>query len=383
MYKYRLYPSKKQLELLFESFNICKTIYNELLKLSIDEYKITGRTLRCYNYNKYLTGKHKELHSQVKQNVSDRVHKSFQNFFRRAKDPICKKKGFPRFKSSIHSITYPQSGFKFVSERRLYVSKIGNIPIVLHRIPKGKIKTMTIKRNKAGQWFVIFASEINIKPIKHKSKEQVGIDVGLERFATISNGITIDNPRHIKKAEERLKRLQRNVGRKIKESKNMQKAIHILAIQHLKVANQRKDFLHKTSRMLINNYSFISIENLSINGMVQNRHLAKHINDASWGDFIRMLEYKAVTSGSRLVKVDPRNTSKICSKCGAIADMPLNQRQFNCPACGFVCHRDLNASINILKVGRDSPEPNARGHGVRPSHLKAVVDETGTTQGNI
>jgi len=163
----------------------------------------------------------------------------------------------------------------------------------------------------------------------------------------------------------------------------MQKAIHILAIQHLKVANQRKDFLHKTSRMLINNYSFISIENLSINGMVQNRHLAKHINDASWGDFIRMLEYKAVTSGSRLVKVDPRNTSKICSKCGAIADMPLNQRQFNCPACGFVCHRDLNASINILKVGRDSPEPNARGHGVRPSHLKAVVDETGTTQGNI
>jgi len=383
MYQYRLYPSRKQTELLFNSFKTCKTIYNELLELSIETYKTSGKTLKCYDYNKHLTGKHRELHSQVKQNISDRVYKSFQNFFRRAKDSLYKKKGFPRFKSSIHSITYPQSGFKFISQRRLHVSKIGNVPIVLHRIPKGKIKALTIKRNKAGQWFAIFSCEIDIKPVKHKSKEQVGIDVGLEQFATISNGIAIDNPRHIKKAEERLNRLQRRVSRKIKGSKNRRKAIHLLAVQHLKVANQRTDFLHKLSKEITQKYGFIAVEKLNINGMVKNHHLAKHITDASWDTFIRMLEYKAVTSGSRLVKINPRNTSKTCSKCGAIADISLNQRQFNCPACGFVCHRDLNASINILKVGRDSPEPNACGHGVRPSHLKAVVDEAGTTQGNI
>jgi putative transposase len=354
-------------------------IYNELLELSIDTYKSSGKTLRCYDYNKHLTGKHKELQSQMKQNISDRVHKAFQNFFRRNKDPSCKKKGFPRFKSRVHSITYPQSGFKFLSERKLHVSKIGNIPIILHRVPKGKIKTLTIKRNKAGQWFAVFSCEVDIKKPVHKSKETAGIDVGLERFATISNGKTIDNPRHIKKAEERLKRLQRKVSRKIKGSRNRKKAIHLLAVQHVKVANQRNDFMHKTSRMLVNKYSFIAVEKLNVNGMVKNHHLAKHISDASWDAFIRMLEYKAVTSGSRLVKVNPRNTSKTCSRCGAIIGMPLNQRQFNCSVCGFVCHRDLNAAINILKVGRDSPEPNARGHDVRPSSVKAVVDEAGTT----
>ena len=362
MYQYRLYPSQKQKGLLFDSFMVCKTIYNELLELSIDTYKTSGKTLRCYDYNKHLTGKHRDLHSQVKQNISDRVHKAFQSFFRRTKDPSCKKKGFPRFKSRVHSITYPQSGFRFISQKRLHVSKIGNIPIILHRMPKGKAKTMTIKMNKAGQWFAVFSCEVNSKPVQPQSKEQVGIDVGLEHFATISNGETVDNPRHIKKAEERLKRLQRKVSRKVKGSRNRRKAIHLLAVQHVKVTNQRNDFLHKLSRTIVQHYGFIAVEDINVNGMLHTHRLAKHISDASWDAFIRMLEYKAVTSGSRLVKINSRNTSKTCSRCGTITDMPLNQRQFSCPQCGFVCHRDLNASINILKVGRDSPEPKARGH---------------------
>lgn len=378
MYRYRIYPSRKQKDRLFMAFYICKEIYNELLELNIHSYNLFGKTLNRFDYNKLLSGKYSEIHSQVKQNISDRVAKAFQNFFRRAKDQTCKEKGFPRFKSKIHSITYPQGGFKFVSDRRLYLSKIGNVPIVLHRIPKGKLKTLTIKKNKAGQWFAIFACEIDIESVRHQSKEQVGIDVGLENFATISNGITIENPRHIKKAEERLKRLQRSVSRKIKGSRNRRKAIHLLAVQHVRIANQRTDFLHKLSRNIVQQYGFIAVENLNIKGMVRNHCLAKHISDASWSEFIRYLEYKAVMSGSKLVKVDPRNTSKTCSKCGAVAEMPLNQRQFSCPNCGFVCHRDLNASINILKVGQGLPELNARGHDVRPSHLKAVMDEAGT-----
>jgi putative transposase len=378
MYKYRMYPSIKQKDRLFKTFIICKEIYNEILELSIKTYKETGKTPSEFDYNTLLVGMHKEVFSQVKQNVSDRVAKAFKNFFRRVKDPTCKGKGFPRFKSKIHSITYPQKGFKFVSDRKLHLSKIGNVPIVLHRVPKGRLKTLTVKRNKVGQWFAIFACEVEVKPVKHQSKEQIGIDIGLENFATISNGMTIENPKHLIKTEERLKRLQRQLSRKTKGSANRRKAKFRLAKQHIKVANQRSDFLHKLSRNIADKYSFIAVENLNIKGMIHNHYLAKHISDASWNEFIRYLEYKAVTSGSRLVKVNPRNTSKTCSKCGAIADMPLEKRQFNCANCGFVCHRDLNASINILKVGQGLPEPNARGHGVRPSDGKAVVDETGT-----
>lgn len=377
MYKYRLYPSKKQNESLFNNFKICKEIYNNLLELSIKTYKETGKTLRKFDYNKQLTHKYPKVFSQVKQNISDRVDKAFKNFFRRVKDKTCKKKGFPRFKSHVHSITYPQVGFKFKSQRRLNVSKIGSIPIVIHRIPKGKIKTMTIKRNKADQWFAIFSCELPDTPIKNSSTEKVGIDVGIESFATTSEKEFIKNPHYLVKAEKRLKFLQRRVSRKKKGSKNRKKARFLLAKQHLKVDNQRLDFLHKLSHSLTKRYGFIAVEDLNIKGMVHNHHLAKSINDASWGNFIRMLEYKAVTSGSKLIKVNPKNTSKTCSRCGTIVDMPLNKRTFNCPNCSFVCHRDLNASFNILKVGLDEPEPNACGHIVRPS-LKADVDESGT-----
>lgn len=382
MYQYRLYPSQKQKKRLFNTFNICKNIYNELLELSISVYKENNVTLNRYNFNKLLTGLYPEVFSQVKQNISDRVHKAFQNFFRRCKDPSSKKKGFPRFKSRINSITYSQDGFKFPSDKRLYASKIGNIPIVLHRALKGRVKTLTIKRNRVGQWFAIFACEVDVKPVKTTSKKEIGIDVGIENFATTSDGDFVENPHYLVKAEKRLKLLSRRLSRKKKGSKNRRKAKHLLAKQHLKVSNQRLDFLHKLSRELVNRHGFIAVEDLNINGMVYNHHLAKHISDASWNSFIQMLFYKAVTSGEQLVKVNPRNTSKTCSNCGAVADMPLNQREYRCSVCGFVCHRDINASINILKIGQDLPESNACGHDVRPSSLKAVVVEAGTILDN-
>jgi len=382
MYKYRLYPSKKQQQILFNTFNICKKIYNNLLEMSIKTYEETNKTLRKYDFDKILVGKYPEVFSQVKQNVSDRVHKVFQNFFRRVKDKSCKKKGFPRFKSRIHSITYPQFGFKFLSQRRLKVSKIGSIPIVLHRIPKGKVKTLTIKRNRVGQWFAIFACEVDVKPVKNTSKKEIGIDVGLTSFATTSDGIFVSNPRYLVKAEKRLKFLQRRVSRKKKGSKNREKSKHLLARQHLKVSNQRLDFLHKLSHELTKNNKTIVVEDLNIKGMTRNHYLAKYISDASWNSFIHMLEYKAVTSGSTLIKVNPRNTSKTCSNCGAIADIPLNQREYRCSVCGFVCHRDLNASINILKIGLDKSKFTPVDDHVRPSLLKAKVCEAGTILDN-
>ena len=380
MYRYRIYPSRKQKVKIINSLKICKAIYNELLDISKNTYKESGKTLRKFDYNKQLTGKYSDVHSQVKQNVSDRVHKAFKNFFRRVKDKSCKEKGFPRFKSRVNSITFPQSGFKILSDKRLKLSKVGNIPIILHRVPKGKIKTLTIKQNKAGQWFATFACELPDKST-HMSTDMsthIGIDVGLESYAVLSNGEFIDNPRHILKAEKRLNLLQRRLSRKKKGSANRRKARFRLSKQHIKVANQRTDFLHKLSHRITKSYSFIAVENLNVKSMLTNHLMAKSISDASWSSFIRCLEYKAVTSGYKLVKVNPRNTSKTCSKCGTITEMPLSKREFLCPKCGFACHRDLNASINILKVGTDCPELNACEHNVRPSLGKAVVDEAGT-----
>jgi putative transposase len=380
MYRYRIYPSRKQKVKIINSLKTCKAIYNELLDVSKKTYKETGKTLRKFDYNKQLTGKHPDIHSQVKQNVSDRVHKAFSNFFRRVKDKSCKEKGFPRFKSRVNSITFPQSGFKILSDKRLKLSKVGNVPIILHRVPKGKIKTLTIKQNKAGQWFATFACELPDKSthISTDMSTHIGIDVGLESYAVFSNGEVIANPRHILKAEKRLKLLQRRLSRKKKGSANRRKARFRLSKQHIRVANQRTDFLHKLSHSIAKSYSLIAVENLNVKSMLTNHWMAKSINDASWSNFIRCLEYKAVTSGSKLVKVNPRNTSKTCSKCGTITEMPLSKREFLCPKCGFACHRDLNASINILKVGQDLPELNACEHNVRPSLGKAVVDEAGT-----
>ena len=376
MFRYRIYPSRKQKIKIIDNFKACKTIYNELLEASINNYNETGKGLFKYDFNKLLTSKYQNIHSQVMQNVSDRVHKSFSNFFRRIKNKS-KKKGFPRFKSSVKSITYPQSGFKFINERRLHVSKIGNVNIIIDRIPKGKVKTMTIKRNKAGQWFAVFSSEVETPKLIHSSNESVGIDVGLENFAALSNGKIIKNPRFLIKSENKLKKLHKKLSRKKKGAKNRFKSKLLLARQYVKVTNQRTDFLHKTSRDIANRYSLIAVEDLKINKMVKNHNLAKHITDASWNSFIQMLSYKAVDCGGQLIKVNPRNTSKTCSECGAIKEMPLSNRTFNCSNCSLVCNRDLNASINILKVGMDYAELNACEDTVRPL-IKARVNEAGT-----
>ncbi len=360
----------------------CKTIYNELLALSIDSYTFGKVSLTKFDYNTLMKGKY-PVYSQVAQNVSDRVHKALSNFFRRMKDKSCTKKGFPRFKSRAHSITFPQSGFKLLSNKRLRLSKIGKVPMVLHRLPQGTIKTLTIKQNKAGQWFAFFSCELPARKvnIKHPSPHKVGIDVGLENFATLSNGEMVAHPHYILKAEKKLTILTRRLSRKKKGSFHRRKARFKLAKQHLKVANQRMDFLHKLSHRITQSSSFIAVENLNIRRMVRNHRLAKNINDASWNSFLQLLSYKAVACGGQLVKVNPRNTSKTCSKCGALTEMPLRKRAFLCSHCNFACHRDLNASMNILMVGMDYAEPNACEHSVRPS-LKAVVNEAGTTLGN-
>jgi putative transposase len=175
--------------------------------------------------------------------------------------------------------------------------------------------------------------------------------VGIEHFATFSNGETIQNPRFLMKSESKLKKLQRKVSRKKKGSKNRIKAILKLAGLHEKITDQRNDFLHKMSKKLTDEYSFIAVESLRISGMLHNNYhsLSKHISDASWNSFIQMLSYKASSAGGKVVCVNPKGTSQKCSSCGQTVEKSLAVRKHNCPYCGLNVSRDHNAAINILK----------------------------------
>ncbi len=372
-------------------------MYNLLLRRCREAYKREGTSL----HSKYVlcaiikelkeaNPKFDAVFSQVLQNCADRLSKAYADFFRRLRERRRGgrvKLGFPRYKKRFKSITYPQFGFKFLSDKRLRVSKIGSIPIVLHRVPKGGVKNLTIKRNRAGQWFAVFACEALIpKAAQPHPEAKVGIDVGLENFATLHTGERIENPRFLVKSERKLKRLQRKMSGKAKGSANRRKAIRRVARLHVRIANQRRDFLHQQSRLLVNKYGFIAAEDLRIGNMLQNHHLAKHVSDASWGKFLRMLSYKAESAGGRFAE-NPHTigSSKRCSSCGAEMAMALSDRIFECSNCGFVAHRDVNSALNHLKdtaglAGIQTPAETAASTPNHNDSGASEVAEPGTTR---
>ena len=387
-YKFRLYPSKKQKSHLQKQFDICKEVYNILLSESKEAGVYNRRDLYLLVRDIKLTSPdyYCQVHSQVLQNIADRLSKSYASFFKSTKRTGIKF-SLPRFKSKIKSITYPQSGFKFLNEKKLYLLRIGNVPIVLHRPPREGVKTLTIKQNAAGQWFAIFCCEVKNQTFKNHPcpDESIGIDLGLKKFAALSNGELIDNPGFLIKFEKRLKFLQRNLSRKKKCSKNRLKSRLQLTKCHLKISNKRLDFLHKISSHLCDEYSYIVVENLKIRNMVSHPRLAKHIYDSSWNSFIRMLSYKAVIGEGVVEKVDPRNTSNRCSNCLKKVYMPLNDRELHCPNCGFVCDRDINAAINIFhrRAGRARTyTPVDRITTAFPFDKVSELAEAGTILGN-
>ena len=304
-----------------------------------------------------------------RQDVIRRVDKAFKNFFRRVKagDTL----GYPRFKSArrYDSFTYPQSGFCITDNKKLKLSKIGDVKIKLHRPIEGEIKTLTIRRQADG-WFACFSCEVETNPLPSIGKS-VGVDVGLENFAITSDGeffppIKIPLPPlgkggiDLRQSEKKIKRAQREVARRKKGSKRRKKSVWRLKRAHLRVANKRCDTHHKVARKLVEKYDVIAIENLSINNMIKNHHLAKSISDAGWYSFSLILAAKAEEAGRKVVKVDPKFTSRVCSGCGAIVKKELSERWHSCErkalravqrnrtASGCQLHRDVNAAINIL-----------------------------------
>jgi putative transposase len=214
-----------------------------------------------------------------------------------------------------------------------------------------------------------------MQPAKKPFKD-VGVDVGLYSYAMLSDGSFIENPRYFRKEEKKLARLQRQHSRKRKGSQNREKCRVKVAKLHEKIENRRNDFLHKASRKIANTYETMYVEDLRISNMVFNHCLAKSISDASWGRFAGMIAYKAEGVGGRLIKVNPRNTSQLCSQCDEIVKKPLSTRLHECPSCGLVMDRDLNGALNVLKrgreIGREPPELTPEGEFATTQLLEVV-----------
>jgi putative transposase len=351
-YKFKLKPTKKLAQQLDSTLALCRELYNAALQERRDAYRQTRKSINYYDQANQLKEIREVrddlagLYSQIPQSVLRRVARTYEAFFQRCLQGD-KKAGFPRFKGRqrYDSFTYPQSGFK-LEGNKLTLSKIGSCRLRLSRSVEGKIKTCTIKRQIDG-WFVIFTVEENQSRYIAKTGDRVGIDVGLENFATLSTGASIENPGYLRKAERELKIQQHKVNKKKLRGSNRKKAVRLLGKKHLKVANQRKDFFHKTSLQLIKEFDEIAVEDLNIKGLVKNHHLAKSISDASWGTFVNVLEHKAANAGRRVWKVPAAFTSQDCSQCGDRVKKSLAVREHRCLACGFVVHRDHNAALNI------------------------------------
>lgn len=353
-YKYRLYPSKTQEAKLLAALEVCRILYNSCLVDRKNHYEFTGKGLSRIQQQRILAADKKrvlllkEVHSQVLQDVLFRVERAYQGFFRRlaAKE---EKAGYPRFKSEgrYDSITYPQEpGFK-IEDNKLKLSKIGHLKIRMHREIIGQVKTCTIRKD-GTHWYACFsvAYEPETRGIPTTS---IGIDVGLKSFATLSDGTERPNPKHLRKAEARLKRSQLALSRKKKGGDNRKRAKQVVTNLHRKVRNQRLDFHHKEARKIVNSFGLIVAEDLKIRNMVRNRRLSKSISDAGWGGFLSLLASKAEEAGCRFEKVDPRYTSVNCSSCGEKVPKSLAIRTHRCPTCDLIMDRDHNAAINILQ----------------------------------
>jgi putative transposase len=351
-YKFRLYPTKQQTELLGWTLACCQELYNAALQERRDAWRINRVSV---NYAaqavqlpeiKTVRPELRTVYSQVLQDALRRVDKHFQAFFARVRRN--EKPGFPRFRplSRYDSFTYPQQGFG-LSGGKLQLSKIGKIKIKVHRPIEGKVKTLTVKRE-CGRWYAVFTVERESRPLP-ESKESVGMDVGIASFFTLSDGTVIENPKFLVTQQAKVRRAQRTLARRKKGSKRREKAKLALRLIRAGIKRQRGDFHHQVSRRLVNRYGLIAIEDLNVKGLARGM-LAKSVLDAAWASFFQKLTYKAAWAGRELVKVDARGTSQSCL-CGAKTPKELKDRRHACEACGLSAPRDLVSAQIILGRG--------------------------------
>lgn len=353
-YRYRLYPTKQQAEFLDGQLAEACRLYNAAVQERRDAYGISGRSLNYYDQANQLkeiraAGDLRLENFSCCQDVLRRVDKTFKVFFRRVNQGV--KAGFPRFKprARFDSITFPSygDGCRLLDNGKLRIQGAGHIKVKLHRPVTGTIKTVTLKRE-AGKWYVCFSVECQAELLA-PCAETVGLDVGLSAFVTLSDGTEIENPRHYRTAQARLRRAQRKVARRQRGSNSRKKAVLLLQKAHAQIRNQRANFHHQLSRRLVNLHGVIAVEELNVKGLAGGM-LAKSVADAGWSAFINKLAYKAESAGRVLVKVDPRGTTQSCL-CGARVPKTLSQRWHECGECGLSAPRDHVSALLIERLG--------------------------------
>lgn len=357
-FKYRLYPTKTQEVLLAKHFGCARYIYNYGLERKIKFYSETKKSVSRFTIQADLPKLKKaegtkwlaEVNSLSLQAALLNLDMAFTRFFK-------EKKGFPKFKSkhaNRQSFQVPQNTKVDYDTKRVFLPKFNEgIKCRFDRQFSGKIKTSTVSRAPTGKYFISILVETedsipNKAPIDEN--KAVGVDLGIKTFATLSDGTEIQNPKYLKKALKKLKRLQRSVSRKKKGSNSRKKAVKLLAHQYEKVADKRKDFLHKTSKYLIGHYDTICLETLSARDMMKDHRLAQALSDISIGMFNAYMDYKAEWYGKNIIRIGRfEPSSKMCS-CGHVhRGLKLSDRVWRCPACGAVNQRDLLAAQNIKK----------------------------------
>ncbi len=374
-YTYRFYPTDEQRKILAQTFGCARFVYNWGLRLRTDAYYKEQRRLYYSDTSTMLTELKKQddrawlndVSSVPTQQALRHLDKAFRNFFEgNAKYPAFKKK------RNQQSAEYTTSAFKWNNGTLTLAKMTEPLAIVWSRpLPKdSKPSTVTVSKDAADRYFVSILVEDTIKQLD-PVEQTVGADLGLKDFVILSTGETVGNPKFFTKDEKKLAKAQRRHSKKQKRSKNRAKAAKKVARIHARIADRRRDFLHKLSTRLIRENQTICVETLAVKNMVKNHSLAKAISDVGWSEFVSRLEYKAEWYGRNLVKIDKwYPSSKRCFDCGHILDsLSLDIRQWSCPECGVVHDRDANAARNIHAVGLTVLE--ACGEAVRPGAVKA------------
>jgi len=381
-YKYRLYPSEQDNEVLEKHLDLCRQVYNHFLE-ELNEAEVIPSRYELQKQLPKLKQEWEELqqvHSKVLQMVLKQLYDNLRSLSEQ------KKKGYRvgklRYKGEgwYKTIEYNQSGFKLKKTDnrldQLKLSKIGKIPIRLHREIEGEIKGVIIKRDNVGDWYAIFQTEKEVETNTDKSEnvEAVGIDLGIQKFIVDSEGNRIEHPKNVEKAEERLAMEQRNLSRKEEGSNNYRKQRKRVAKLHKTVKNRRMDFLHKLSNAYVRNYDKIVLEDLNISDMVQGEMNSKNTLDSSWRTFIELIMYKAENASTEVVLVNPKDTSKKCSQCGIKTNKNLWQREHSCPSCGYTTDRDYNAAQNILGKGHAEDTPAETATSTEHKESDSICD---------
>ena len=368
-YKFRFYPTSEQEMILAKTFGCARFAYNYMLRLRTDAWMQRQERIGYHETSAALTALKKqpdyvwlnEVSSVPVQQSLRHLQTAFANFF-------AKRARYPQFKrkDGMQSAEYTTSAFKWDGKSLKLAKMHQQLDIRWSRqIPKAaKVTTVTVSKDSTGRYFVSLLCD-DVVAHKPEAQSKVGVDLGLTHFAILSTGEKFAAPNTFRRYEKKLAKLQRRLAKKTKGSNRRKKARLKVARLHAKIADARRDFLHKLSTRLINENQVIAIESLSVSNMQKNRCLSKSISDASWSEFVRQLEYKARWYGRELIGIDRwYPSSKRCSDCGyTMPKMPLNVREWACPECGSIHDRDINAARNVLAAGL---AVSAHGEAVSP-----------------